>query len=255
MKFASLSDLKYAFLESEERGLYWRIFLIRTVGNILILSSVSFLVFQFYPVVSAEISFRMGRIGNRDAVRSEIPVYNAPVIVDGSLAQSFPDAIASPQAIARPTLPPLEKEAVNKNFGLVIEKIGANATVIAEVDPYDQKQYSEALQKGVAHASGTVFPGEVGNSYMFAHNTLNAWDIPRYNAIFYLLHNLEPGDRITTYYKGERFDYIVFDKKVHKPTDLSPLETKYSEPVLSLQTCWPPGTTWQRLVVRAKLVR
>lgn len=255
MKFASFSDLKYAFLESEDRGLYWRVFVIRTIGNVLILSSVGFLVFQFYPVVSAEISFRSGQIGNKNAPQSEIPVYNEPSVSTPLSSSPIPTLFASPSAIVRPTLPTLEKEPINKNFGLIIEKIGANALVVPQVDPYDQKAYDTALSKGVAHAKGTVYPGEVGNSYMFAHNTLNAWDIPRYNAVFFLLHNLEPGDRITTFFNGERFDYVVFDKKVHKPTDLTPLETKYSEPVLSLQTCWPPGTTWQRLVVRAKLVR
>lgn len=254
MKFASFSELQYAFFQSQDKGLYWRVFIIRTIGNVLILSSIAFLVFQFYPVVAAEVSFRTGQIGNRNAPQAAIPTYVEPEAprVEGS---PIPGVLATPQAVARPSLPPLTLEPVSKTFGIVIEKIGANAVVVPQVDPYDQKAYDAALTKGVAHAKGTVYPGEVGNSYMFAHNTLNAWDIPRYNAVFFLLHNLEPGDRISTFVNGERFDYVVFDKKVHKPTDLSPLETKYSEPVLSLQTCWPPGTTWQRLVVRAKMVR
>jgi sortase A len=252
MKFRSLSDLKYAFWESEQKAIYWRIFLLRTVGNILILGSIAYVFMLFYPVLAAEVSFRTGQLGNREAPKAEIPV--AQQVVDRPESSPLSSLLPRPSASLL-KLPELKEKPVDTQFGILIEKIGANAKIVSDVDPYDSKAYENALKMGVAHAEGTVYPGQVGNTYLFAHNTLNPWDIPRYNAVFFLLHNLEPGDRISTFYEGQRYDYIVFDKNVHKPTDLSPLETKYSEPVLSLQTCWPPGTTWQRLVVRAKLVR
>ncbi|KKP64635.1 MAG: hypothetical protein UR61_C0042G0002, partial [candidate division WS6 bacterium GW2011_GWE1_34_7] len=49
---------------------------------------------------------------------------------------------------------------VDKNFGLYIPKIKANAKVIRDVDPYDKEEYTNALIYGVAHAKGTALPNE-----------------------------------------------------------------------------------------------
>jgi len=246
MKFRNFVDMKYMFFDSDQKSKYRRIFFIRTLGNILILSSILFVFSQFYPVIAAEVGYRWDRTVNPpEREQASLPEEIRIPAVQESLA---------PEATPK-SLPELEEAPINTDFSIVVPKIKANSVVVSDVDPFDKDQYDAALKKGVAHARDTQVPGEIGNVYLFAHNTLNAWDIPKYNAVFYLLHNLDTGDRITTFYKGTRYDYIVFDKKVHNPKDLSPLETEYTEPVLSLQTCWPPGTTWQRLVVRAKLDR
>lgn len=219
--------------------------MIRTVGNILIIGSLLFVASQFYPVIAAEVGYRWERATtNRAAEEAQIPE-----------SVRIPAVATQSGEVVKKVLPALTDEPVNTDYGIVIEKIHANSAIVADVDPFSQEAYDAALKKGVAHAKGSRFPGETGNVYLFAHNTLNAWDIPKYNAVFFLLHNLDAGDRISTFYKGERYDYLVFDKQVHSARDLAPLESQYSEPVLSLQTCWPPGTTWQRLVVRAKLDR
>lgn len=143
---------------------------------------------------------------------------------------------------------------VDTNFGIVIEKINANAKVVPDVDPGDERDYSQALAKGVAHAKGTVFPGQKGNIYLFSHSVDAPWNIVRYNAIFYLLSKLETGDRVIMFYLGKRYDYIVFDKVIAKPDDTHYLTDSYEESILTLQTCDPPGTLLNRLIVRAKLV-
>ncbi len=233
------------FFIHEDRAKYRKIFLIRTTGNILIIGALFFVFLQFYPVIAAEAGYRWERATtDRSAEEAMLPE-NVRIPVESTTSAT----------VAPKILPALSDEPVNKDFGIVIDKIHANSAIVPDVDPFSPEEYDSALKKGVAHAKGTHYPGEIGNVYLFAHNTLNAWDIPKYNAVFFLLHNLDAGDRISTFYKGERFDYIVFDKQVHSAKDLSPLDTKYSEPVLSLQTCWPPGTTWQRLIVRAKLDR
>lgn len=238
-------DFFHMFFVHENRSKYRKIFLIRTIGNVLIIGSILFVFSQFYPVIAAEVGYRWERATtNRAAEEAQIPEsVRIPAVATDS-AEVLPKV-----------LPALTDDPVDKDFGIVIEKIHANSSIVADVDPFNADAYDAALKKGVAHAKGTHYPGESGNVYLFAHNTLNAWDIPKYNAVFFLLHNLDAGDRISTFYKGQRYDYLVFDKQVHSARDLAPLEAQYSEPVLSLQTCWPPGTTWQRLIVRAKLDR
>jgi sortase A len=64
---------------------------------------------------------------------------------------------------------------------------------------------------------------------------------------------MEVGDRIIIFYQGRRYDYIVFDKTITKPEETHFLTDSYDQSVLTLQTCDPPGTLLNRLVVRAKL--
>lgn len=142
---------------------------------------------------------------------------------------------------------------VSTDFGIVIEKIGANAKVIKDVDPSNEQSYIQALAEGVAHAKGSAYPGEKGNTYLFSHSTDAPWNIIRYNAVFYLLNKLDIGDKVIIFYQGRRYDYVVYDKTIVSGSDTHFLSDSYQEPVLTLQTCDPPGTVLNRLVVRARL--
>ena len=139
------------------------------------------------------------------------------------------------------------------NFGIVIPKINANAKIIPNVDPYNAKEYQLALTQGVAHAKGAVFPGRVGNSFLFAHSSVNFYEASRYNSIFYLAHKLDKGDEIDVYVNKEKFVYTVTEKKFVSPTDVSYLTQKTDKKLLTLMTCWPPGTTFERLLIIATM--
>lgn len=143
---------------------------------------------------------------------------------------------------------------LSTEYGIVIEKINANAKVIPGVNPANEREYVKALRDGVAEALGSTKPGESGNLYLFSHSTDAPWNMIRFNAIFYLLKELEVGDKVIIFYANRRYDYVVFDKVVAKPNDVSYLINRYDSPVLTLQTCDPPGTLLNRLIVRAKLV-
>jgi sortase A len=108
--------------------------------------------------------------------------------------------------------------------------------------------------QGVAHAKGSVFPNLKGNTYLFAHSTDNFWDVGRYNAVFYLLKDLKKGDDVIVFFENKRYNYVVTGSKITDPSNVSYLVNaqKGNEQQLILQTCWPPGTTLQRLLVFAK---
>jgi sortase A len=91
------------------------------------------------------------------------------------------------------------------------------------------------------------------NLFIFSHSADASINIIRFNAIFYLLRELEKGDRVIIFYQSRRYDYLVFDKSITSPADVSFLTNRYDVPVLTLQTCDPPGTLLNRLIVRAKL--
>lgn len=204
----------------------------RAVGNSLIILSLFFLSLGFWPYISAEIKY------NWDQIKGQKYVVSGDSTVHASSAP-----------------PPIPITPVNTNFAIVIPKIDVNANVTANVDPTSYNAYAAALAKGAAHARGTVLPGQDGNSYIFAHSSLNFWDIYRYNSVFTLLRKVEVGDLVAVFYQGKRYDYTVISKKVIPPTDTSVLTSKADGKQITLQTCDPPGLNLNRLIVIAKETR
>jgi sortase A len=145
-------------------------------------------------------------------------------------------------------------QPINTEFSLIVPKIGINAAVIPAVNPATPGEYLAALEKGIAHASTSYFPDEDGTVYLFSHSTNYDWFVDDLNAVFYLLKNLETGDLIVLFYKGERYTYRLKDKRVVAPTEVSYLVPQSGAKRLILQTCWPPGSTTERLLIFADLV-
>lgn len=143
-------------------------------------------------------------------------------------------------------------EPPNKDFSVVIPKIDAVAPVFKNTDPYNKDNYLPVLYKGIAHAKGTSLPGEEGNTYLFAHSTDAFYNVGRYNAVFYLLGKLEDGDEVEIYYDNEKFVYEVVSKEIVGPESIEYLGDRGEGEILTLQTCYPPGTTIDRLIVTAK---
>lgn len=226
-----------------------KVFLIRFLGYFFILTGLSVVTLIIEPVFNEELRYGFDQIVGKK--------YVLPKVITSAGQSSFHPEAEQPKSksgfgdlldTGLETIVPLSTE-----FGIVIEKINANAKVIANVDPGNENEYIQALTSGVAHAKGTAFPGQKGNIYLFSHSTDAPWNIVRYNAIFYLLGKLEPGDRVIMFYQGRRFDYVVFDKTIAKPEDTHFLTDTYEDSVLTLQTCDPPGTILNRLIIRARL--
>lgn len=139
----------------------------------------------------------------------------------------------------------------NWGFSLVIPRLGINTGVVPSVNVKNENIYKTALKDGVAHAEDTPYPNEPGTTYIFGHSTNSILNISRYNAVFYPLQYIKEGDDIVVFYQGELFPYKVTEKKLVDAEDISYLVPQTKEKKLVLQTCWPPGTTWKRLVVIA----
>lgn len=223
-----------------------RFLALRTIGNFLVLGSLFGMFLTFGPAVKNEIIYRYE---SWKGIKYVVATTETDVSISPSPTpskRSFFGDILNKTPEIRPLSP------VDSDFGIIIPKIAANARVIPDVDAGNYEIYMSALKKGVAHALGTKFPGEGGNVYLFAHSTDNFWNVGRYNAVFYLLKELETGDEVDVFYKGVRYIYIVDKKEIIEPSDLEILTQPSKDEQLTLQTCWPPGTTIKRLVVIAK---
>lgn len=213
---------------------YLKVFILRTLGNFLVLSSLFLIAKTFYLPVKEEIRYFVDSVNQKKYVVSEdLPQKK------GALAAAF-------QAGKVEVLTPQ-----NSSFNIIIPKIGANSKVIANVNAADETEYLAALNNGVAHTLGTAFPGENGHIFLFAHSTDYFWNVGSYNAVFYLLYKLEKGDEIDLFYDGQRYVYTAIGKQIVNPSQVEYLTRKSNKEFLTLQTCWPPGTTLQRLLVFA----
>lgn len=137
------------------------------------------------------------------------------------------------------------------DFHLVIPSLEISAPVIADVNGSDKEAYLSALQNGVAHFSGTSKPGGGSNIFIFGHSSYYAWDKGNYKTIFLHLGDLKEGDEISLWLNSKEYKYIVSDKKTVDPSEVSVLKPTPTEQ-LSIMTCWPPGTTAERLIIIAK---
>ncbi len=138
------------------------------------------------------------------------------------------------------------------NF-ITIPKIHAEAPIILNVDPWNEKEYKDALHHGVAQAKGTKLPGKEGMMYLFAHSTGMPWEQTHYNTIFLRLSELTKSDSIIITVDGKRYKYRVTDKKEIPPTNVSYLVNSPKNELI-LQTCVPIGTSLNRLLIFAAKV-
>ncbi|WKZ25522.1 MAG: sortase [bacterium] len=205
------------------------------IGGGLLGFAVIGITFSFYPVIKEEFSYRFktdtesSRFGN---MLSQITAENSAIIKEEA-----------------------NNLGIDPYFSVHIPKINAKANVISNVDPGKKEEYMEALQDGIAHAKGTYFPGQDKSIYLFSHSTDSFLNFARYNAVFYLLGKLEKGDIIEIYFLDKKYEYEVTEKVITKPEDISWLQREGRGEELILQTCDPPGTTWNRLVVVAVPVK
>lgn len=226
-----------------------KVLAIRFISNLVVITAIISLLFEFGPILGTEISYRKDQIlGIHYSLDSQGSGGGGNDILTPIVSNNPQTGFGTFMNIQAQQITP-----VDPDYGIVIEKINANAKVIADVDPNNEAEYSAALAKGVAAVKGTTEPGQPGNLYIFSHSTDAPWNIVRFNAIFYLLRELDKGDRVVIFYKGRRYDYIVYDKQITDPHNIDFLKNRYDQPVLTLQTCDPPGTLLHRLIVRAKL--
>ncbi len=223
---------------------FWVFIAIRTAANSLIILGVVFAFVSFWPFVSQELKFWLNDL------RGVEYVIAGDEVAAAQRSQNALPIVNTPK--------PISIQPENTDFGIVIEKIEVNAPVVKNVDSSNYNEYINALRSGVAHAQGTAVPGSTtaanNNVFLFAHSAINPIEARRYNSVFYLLRKLEKGDRVVTFYKGKRYDYEVFDKRVVEADDVQYLTNQSKDPILTLQTCDPPGSSLRRLIVTAKLV-
>jgi len=87
---------------------------------------------------------------------------------------------------------------------------------------------------------------------LFAHSTDMEVNVAMYNAVFYRLDELVPGDEIIVWFLGEKKVYRVTGSKILPPSNVEVFKAEKNGEKLYLVTCTPRGTTRNRLIVEAE---
>ncbi len=202
----------------------------RPLGILLLIASSSLLLILISPLLMAEI-------------RSRFYLSQPRALEESPDSQSFDQLLwLNNQGITAPA---------DWGFSLMIPKIGVNAKVVPEVDLNSPQEINQALASGIAHAKGTALPNEGGTIYLFGHSTDYPWHIEQYHAWLYALKDLEIEDQVILAFQNKLSLWQVKEKKIVASSDVSFLSGKNDTRQLVIQTCWPPGTTLERLIVVA----
>ncbi len=119
----------------------------------------------------------------------------------------------------------------------------------------DPSEFDKDLSRGVVHYPGTAMPGEQGTIYVSGHSSDYIWKRNQFAQIFSKLNVLQAGDDVfVDVYdvsgNTHTFRYQVTVKKVYSPNDQAQFIDNTANKI-NLSTCWPIGTTKDRLVVTA----
>lgn len=225
--------------------------LLRFLSLSLFLLGMASLIYILYPLLSWQIYFAptfasdmavpipKSTIVNSSIIRSLIATStNAIRGVNYSNAQNWFPTFNPPNGIK-------ENNGISF-YSLSIPKLNIKDAAVSTID--------NDLDKHLVNYYGTALPSNKGNSVIFGHSTLPQLFNPRdYKTIFATLHTLKINDEIFINIESVSYRYQIFNIIIVDPEETSIFTQNYDDSYLTLVTCTPPGTTWKRLILKARL--
>lgn len=101
------------------------------------------------------------------------------------------------------------------------------------------------MKSGAAKIKGTTSIGQIGNTGIAAHRSYT------YGRNFNRLDELEAGDEIQIVTANATYNYVVYEKLIVRPDDLSVLNRNNKDKILTLITCHPIRIATHRLIIHA----
>lgn len=226
---------------------------VQVLSQLFLMTGIIILFWSFFPIVSYQVQSYI----------SSVISPKSPVAVDDSLSASkqilgaFDEYSTnlndfSNASLWFPSLKVIKKKSINtvilpESYTLSIPKLNIYNAVV--------NVGGEDLNKGLIHYLPVSAPGQVGNVAIFGHSTLpQLFKDKDYKSIFTYLPTLQKGDEFYVTMNDKEYKYSVTEMFVVKPDQISVLDQKQDASYITLITCVPPGTFWNRLIVRAALV-
>ncbi len=228
--------------------------IMRFAGLFILVAGFSLAAFTFYPLVAYEIYIQPAF--TNQAFASPIP--QTTVISQNTLSSLLANTANQITQLANPNdtswLPPTNPNQYQEvgvteqlsNFYLAIPALGIPPEYVSTTD--------NDVNLHLIHFAGTALPPNVGNVAVFGHSTIPQWFNPKNpHDIFATALNTKIGDAVLITVGSKTYTYTVISMTIVPAEDTSYLEQDTNGSYLSIITCTPPGTTWERLVIKAKL--
>jgi sortase A len=212
---------------------------------ILVLGGVIF-AYTFFPIISWQIYFAPAFASQN--IQAPIPTQNI------MSASNISNAIGS----VVNNLNTDYTNASNWYPGYKTEnKKHANYTIsIPQINIENAKVTNEDmdLTKHLVQFNSDTMPPLRGNSIIFGHSTLpQLYDPNNYKTIFANAYKLKVGDKIIVKSENHIHNYKIESVTVVDPKDTSVLAQNFSDSIITIITCTPPGTIWKRLIIKARI--
>ena len=132
-----------------------------------------------------------------------------------------------------------------------IPKLRIHAPIV-ETEP-DEKSINKNLERGIVRWPGSDALGSGGATILLGHSSAPRSYRGLYGKVFSLLDKLDTGDTITITTREGTLQYRVRDRIIVDPkqTNEQVLQLRDTRETLILVSCWPVGTNWKRIAVRA----
>ncbi|RLC39609.1 MAG: hypothetical protein DRH33_02400 [Candidatus Nealsonbacteria bacterium] len=148
-----------------------------------------------------------------------------------------------------------KKEEIFYKEGVIeIPKIKVNAPIIFTEDE-EKDTLIKALERGVVHFYDSPDPGEPGKTIILGHSAPIGWPDKNYESVFTHLNDLNKGDEINIYFRGQKFNYKVTKKYFVDPGYEIASTVENGKSLVALVSCWPPGKLQKRIIIEATLDR
>lgn len=140
--------------------------------------------------------------------------------------------------------PKYASDPINTKIGII------GKLTINQIDltiPIMEGASQENLKVAAGHLKGTAPLGKQGNAAIAAHRSYT------YGKQFNRLPEVKTGDHIQVETKHKKLTYKITEKLLVKPTDLSVLQNKKNQSMITLITCHPMKNPTHRYIVKAVL--
>lgn len=220
----------------------------RIAGIGILLTGLMITTYIFFPFISWQIYFAPAFAYNLNAPIPRPEVVN-PSIVGSIVSQAGSIVSGIDYTNAQnwfPYTPTNNNKPKVSFFTISIPKLKIQNAKVSAIDT--------DLSNHLVNYPGTAIPADKGSSVIFGHSTLpQLFDPTNYKTIFANAYKLKIDDVIYANVGNVKYEYKIFDISVVEADDTSIFTQDLNDSYITLVTCTPPGTTWKRLIIRAKL--
>jgi len=222
----------------------------KLISLLILVAGLIIATYVFFPLISYQIYFASEFSGQEITA----PIPKATVLNNSTIASLLNSA--SSNFFSGIDYSNAENWFPNVKFQKIVQKIERYSLSIPKlkIENAEVSTTDTDLTKHLINYGGTAIPPNKGTAVVFGHSTLpQLFNSENYKTIFATLHQLKVGDQIQVNVANISYNYKIINIFIVDPSDISILEQNYNDSYLTLVTCTPPGTTWKRLIIRAKL--